>query len=403
MNNTRHHILFYLMLIMLGSLFLSRSILAISMMAFVVVALIHRDAREQLASFIDTPLLWGMSLLFFIPLLSGLWSTDQQHWTEVVKTKLPLLFLPLAFATRFRFSTSQWGSLAVFFIAVVFIASGWTLIQYAGSPGVINDSYLKAKTMITPLANDHVRFSWLVFAAILTSSFLFYQERKRSFSWILVFVAILLTIYLHVLAARTGLLSFYLSLFILALWALSKTKLKMGLIILASIILLPVAAYFIFPSFRNKLLYFKYEWAYLSKTHYLPHSNDAVRVISMKAGLSVMTRHPLAGVGYGDAGAATEDYYDNQYPQMEEADKILPSSQWILFGMATGITGGLLFLFCLLLPFFTSVTYPLPWWMLNGTLAIEFFYDIPFEVQFGVFIYSFFILWWWQWMKAQKV
>jgi len=391
------------MLTMLGSLFVSRSMLAISILAFVAVALIHRNIREQLASFFNTPLLWGMSLLFFAPLLSGMWSADLQQWMEVMKTKLPLLFLPLAFASRFRFSTLQWRSLAVFFIAVVFIASGWTLIQYAVSPEVINESYLKAKTMITPLANDHVRFSWLVFAAILASSFLFYQERRRSFSWILVFVAILLTTYLHLLAVRTGLLSFYLSLFFLALWALSKTKLKIGLLILAVTLLLPVTAYFMLPSFRNKLLYFKYEWGYASKVHYLPHSNDAVRVISMKAGWSVMNRNPFTGIGYGDAGAATRDYYDKQYPQMEEADKILPSSQWILFGMATGIIGGLVFLFCLLLPFFTRVTYPLPWGILNGTLAIGSLYDIPLEVQFGVFIYSFFILWWWQWMKAQKV
>ena len=65
---------------------------------------------------------------------------------------------------------------------------------------------------------------------------------------------------------------------------------NMALALLIILIALPVIAYFTLPTFQNRVKYFMYEMEYFKKAHYLPGANDAVRVISLKAGWNVMNK-----------------------------------------------------------------------------------------------------------------
>jgi len=70
---------------------------------------------------------------------------------------------------------------------------------------------------------------------------------------------------------------------------------------------LPFVAYKTVPSFHNRVKYFLYDFEYSKKTAYLPGANDAVRMISLKAGWNVMHREPLTGVGFGDVIRETKN------------------------------------------------------------------------------------------------
>src|SRR5690242_15496847 len=108
MQNWRIWLLFYLMIGMMAALFLSRSALSACMIGFFIASFLHKEWRLQFKKFIQTPLLWGMGILFFLPLISGLWSDDKEHWVGIIQVKLPLLFFPLAFAAPFEFNARQW-------------------------------------------------------------------------------------------------------------------------------------------------------------------------------------------------------------------------------------------------------------------------------------------------------
>jgi len=352
-----------------------------------------------------------MSLLFVVPLVSGLWSGDKQEWADMLRIKLPLLFLPLAFARPLELSKKQGGWLLYCFIALVTAGSCWTLFHYLADPATVDESYLRAKTMVTPLENDHVRFSWLVSTAILLVGWLFGQTRKENkmLSWILAEVGIWLCIFLHLLAARTGLFSFYIIAAGAAGWLIfSKTKggkasWKYGIVILLLLIALPLIAYKVFPSFHNRVQYLLYDKSFFEQSNYLPGSTDAVRVISLKAGWHVMQEQPMTGVGFGDVLTQTKIWYAANYPAIIEADKIYPSSEWLLYGAGAGWPGFLIFSAVMLIPFFIKLKYRLAWILLNTTAAFAFLFDIGLEVQFGVFIYSFVILCCYQWMKEEKL
>ena len=404
MQKNRISILFYCCVSMLAALFISRAMLSVTLAVFVVVSFIHSGIRKQIRQFFSSPLLWGMSLLFLMPLLSGLWSEDKKEWLDIIRIKLPLLFLPLAFAGPIHFSKKQWEWLGYIFIAIITLASLWSMYHYVSNFSEANEGYLQAKTIITPLENDHIRFSWLISVAALLAGWLTVIKRNENKTVSIVSAIILawLVIFLHILAARTGLISFYIMLAGVALWLIAK-KIKYGIALLIILITLPVIAYQLLPTFQNRVNYFKYEFDFFKKANYLPGANDAVRVISIKAGWGVMNKQPLTGVGFGDLLSETKKYYESNISQMLEADKIYPSSEWMMYGAGSGWPGILLFTFVMIIPFWIKTGNPLLWCLLNATAAFSFLFDIGLEVQFGVFIYSFIILWWWKWLKTEKV
>jgi len=234
--------------------------------------------------------------------------------------------------------------------------------------------------------------------------FILYRKEKKQIAWIFLILALWLILFLHILAARTGLISFYISVLLLSVWLIiKKVRWRYGIGLLVLLIALPVLSYYLLPSFHNRARYFIYDFDYFKKASYLPGSNDGVRVISLKAGWKIMMENKWKGVGFGDLLAETKRYDASAYPGMLEQDKIYPSSEWLVYGGACGIPGFCLFTLIMILPFFISIQYKILWWILNATAAFGFIADIGLEVQFGVFIYSFIVLWWWKWLKDQKV
>ena len=405
-NEWRSSAIFILLIIMMASLFVSRAVLSVSMMAFVAISFFHSDVKNQLRKFFRSPLLVGVSFLFLLPLLSGLWSTDRQQWMDILRIKLPLLMLPLSFAGPFSFSKKKWEILAIIFIALVTAGSVWCLFHYAADPQAVQEGYLRAKSVTTPLKNDHVRFSWMVSVAILLSGWLGWEKKNqsRTMTGIFFVVAIWLGIFLHILAARTGLFSFYIMVLIIAGWLMiRKLKTKYAAVLLFAIVVLPVTAWFTLPTFHNRVKYFLYEFEYLKKTHYLPGANDAVRVISLKAGWELLKAHPFTGTGFGDVKGETRKWYAAAYPAMNERDKIDPSSEWLIYGVGCGWPGLLIFTMIMLVPFLCHGKNNLLWWGINVSAAFSFLFDIGLEVQFGVFLYAFCVLWWWKWLVPEKV
>lgn len=404
-NEWRMPIIFILLAAMLTAAFISRAVLSLTVISFVLFSFLHKGYKKQFKDFFHSRLLLGISVLFLLPFISGIWSENTDQWLKIMRIKLPLLFLPLAFAAPFGFTDTHWRRLHFLFIAIAFITSVWCIIEYAGDMQAVNASYLRAKTMTTPLENDHVRFSWMIAVAILVGAWHWWRLRhsRDVIFWILAVVTAWLIIFLHLLAARTGLVSFYIILIAgICWWIFSRKEKKYLPLALALLILLPVAAYMLMPSFRNKVAYFRYESAYLKKAAYLPGSNDAMRVISIHAGWNVMNRKPLTGVGYGDISDDMKNEYASKYPGMIEADKILPSNEWLMYGSGCGWPGFIVFTGIMIFPFFLRIRGRPGWWLLNITAAFTFIVDIGLEVQYGVFLYVFIVGLGWKWLLTEN-
>lgn len=390
----KENLVFLSLLVMVASLLISRAALSCSVILFLLLTLVNVDFKTTWQRFAADPYALGFSCLFLLPLVSGLWSEDLHQWLDVLRLKLPLLFFPLAFAGRWQITGRSAQYLAAAFIGVVFLGCAWSLWQYAWHLDEVHAGYLKAKTLLTPLENDHVRFSWLVSVAVIGC--LFFQEnygrKKTAPVWYA--LAAFFTLYLHVLSARTGLGSLYLFFALCAGRFLLTEKPKKMALPLVLLVLAPLLAYLFFPTFQNRIRYLVYDFSFVKKAEYLPGANDGARVMSLKAGWQVLQQHPW-GVGAGDIMHEADKWYAANVPQVLATDKFYPSSEWLIYGGIAGWPGIVVFTAIMLLPF----VYPpkqnrFYWRCLQATAAFSFLFDMGLEVQYGIFLYAFLVFWW---------
>lgn len=396
---SKQQLIFFSMILMLVSLFTSRFLLSIGFILFLLFTCFHKNIIQQFISFFRNPFLLGMSFLFFIPFVTWFWTEDKSMWMRFARIKLPLFLFPMAFAGNWQLSPKQWRWIAWCFITLVFAGCCWSLWQYVQNIHSVHEQYLKAKLLLTPLENDHVRFSLLVTIAIACIVMLLKQYLPKR-QWIIPSVAaIFFIVYLHILSARTGLLSLYLFLILCIfylLFLLKKLKWVIGLSIV--IIAMPLLAWLLFPTFQNRIYYARYDLSNVRENRYVPGANDGNRILSLKAGWSVLQEHPF-GVG-SDVIDKTYAWYDKNIPQMPESEKLFPSSEPLMYAGFAGWPGLILFFLIMLLPFFQKIKRNyFFWFVLNLVMAFSLLFDIGLEAQFGVFIYAFIVLWWWKWFN----
>lgn len=398
----KQQLIFFTMLLMLVALFSSRALLSIGLILFLAATSLHKNFLQQFIVFAKNPFLIGMSLLFFIPFISWFWSDDKQMWARFARIKLPLFLFPLAFAGNWQLSSKQWKWIAYTFLILLFAGCCWSLWHYAIAADAVHKSYLKAKIFDTPLDNDHVRFSLIVCIGVICSVLLLKRTVLKTEKLILGFLAIFFAVYLHILSARTGLISLYIFLLAGLFYLLFiYRKPGMALLLVVAVIAMPVTAWLLFPTFQNRISYVLYDFAFIKESKYLPGANDGNRVLSLKAGWNVLQENPL-GVG-ADVVAKTNEWYEKNIPQMLGTDKIFPSSEVLMYAGFAGWIGLMLFVTVMLLPLFENIQKEkLFWIVLNLVMAFSFLFDIGLEAQFGVFIYAFIILWWWKWLNSTE-
>jgi O-antigen ligase len=206
---------------------------------------------------------------------------------------------------------------------------------------------------------------------------------------------VILSIYLHLLAARTGLMLWYL--FVLAwaiYYALKKNRL-LGLGIIVALVVMAFLAVEFVPTLSNRVGYFNYMYILFSRGEISAIYSDMNRLISYSISTKLILAHPLSGVGAGDIMAAMAEGYDTYIPGTPAELKILPHNQFLVTGLAAGIPAMLLFMAWVFAPLRhirknrDGFFFLLVWLVLLLPMLVE----PMLEIQFGVFVYLFFLLW----------
>jgi hypothetical protein len=328
-----------------------------------------------------------MLALVLVYALSGFWSEDKAQWVRTVQVKLPLLFMPFTLGILVNISKETYEKLLYVFAGLVVISTGWSYIFYFFTEN-ITLAYLQAKVLPVPMYDDHVRFSWLVVVlfAMLLDRFLKKPVIKER--WILAGLLVYLIVYLHVLAAKTGVLGLYIVSAIF-LWKQVSGKWRLyGLMIL---LLLPILSWFLLPSFQNRLRFILWDFQNYSRGNYTEGLSDAPRILSFQAGAAIVKSNFLYGVGSGDVLQQTNQWYQMHAPFLKPYEQLLPCNQILMFVCGGGILMGLMGLIFFLTPFWIKDLKKNFLWLSFHTIALfGFMYEIGLEVQNGVFIYTFF-------------
>lgn len=377
-----------------AGLIFSRALLSITSVLIIIPFLVNKE----ILNLTERKLIFSFMLLLLPVLVSYFWSNDKETWLRFVFIKLPLLFIPLGLLSIKKIEKSIWIISTKIIIGIIFLCSVWSVWNYSIRIEEISKSYLVAKLIPTVLEDDHVRFSWLIVLTIILlvriafEEWLTLQKVVKFLYWGLLFWFVF---YLHLLAAKTGLVCFYSAILFFGIFLMKEKKYRLKILAAGFVIIITAASsYFLLTTLRNRIQYVQYEYSIYSKGEFVSGSNDGARVLSWKAGISIFKQNILLGTGFGDIPKSIKNWHQKNYPTSQLYEQFLPLNEWLIYASASGIFGFLIFsggIFWLMI---------LIWKTKDVFLKISFLIsliplliDDSLEGQFGVFIFSFFISW----------
>ena len=253
--------------------------------------------------------------------------------------------------------------------------------------------YGQGKSLPTFMDTDHVRFSiFLCVSLLLLLTHRFFTKYLR-----IVFVA-LLTIMILFLAVRTGwailLLTFLLYPF-LAWKNLQKISYQKAGLLVAIMLVIIAAAYFLFPTVQQKLAYSIWEWKQFQPEKFNANYSDGTRrAINWAAWQSIQTGHSNAGWASipANLSASFTKIFKGQSTEFG-----WPFNQWLFWWMGSGWWGMLLFSGWQFYPIYQGwkkqVTGLIIW---SLAIAVSCLIETTLNYQYGAFLHIFPLAIWWQ-------
>lgn len=336
---------------------------------------------------IKGPFFYSLIILAVFPMVWDLVFYNPDILQSGQTIKWSIIVYPFFFASCLRYKDFLKNSIFLF-ILVLFTASLYSLWNYMADFETINENYGRAKVMQVLAYSDHIRMSWATCISVIFALMLMVKEKNKLIRGVLVFYIFFQFVYLHILGAKTGLLSMYISIFILILGYGLKRNLKMSLLVLTGLLLSPVAAYKWIPSFYNRVQFFKYDYSHYMKGDFKQGLSDAIRVYSIQGGLNLVQEHPWNGVGFYRISDKMSVWYDEHTPWLQKDQYFVPISEGLIYGAGGGILGLMVIsIFCVLgFRQFKSDVFGLSFFI---PLVVSLLYENHLETQTGAFVFGF--------------
>jgi O-antigen ligase len=370
---------------------------SIGMAGITLTAIIYAIAHSRVANWQLWPVFISLTMVFALHLVQGL-NTDVANmggYGRDIVLQLPFLLLPLAFWVLPALPSRYLRWLWLLLVAMTLLAAIGATINYLMHASTINEMYLHSKVM--PTEPDHIRFSLIITLAIAAGALLLTHDAvQRAWRPWLIGAIVALALFLHLLAVRSGEMTFYALGGLAILWlVLRKRQWKRAGALAVVLVLLPLLSYVAFPTFRNKVYNTQEDVGKVKQTDASEGKNFSIaaRVYSYKSALAVWRDNEWVGVGKPDLEGEMAKRYAKLYPEMTSEFYIQPHNQYLYNLAAYGALG--LFVFCI------GLFYPV-WWARHKhapllvaqyvSIALSFLVEYTLETQIGLAFVVFFLL-----------
>jgi O-antigen ligase len=337
------------------SLFYSKFLLSLTLFSFVFLAIANEELRFSFSGlkalarrYKSDPVLWSFGLIFLGVLLSMLYSSNVQQGLKHAQLKLPFLVLPLAFA-GIKVERSMMLKLIYAFVGIAFLSAVIVSITYLLDYNYYNDLIGKGQSLPTPI--QHVSYSIIMSFAAVSAFILFLEDELYvRLKYPVLIIGVLLFLFMHLLAVRSGIVTMYLGLFLLILKRIFVTKKYLqGFGCLAICIVAPLLAYYFIPSFYNKVGYMLWDFKQMLQNKTVNYS-DGGRLLSYQLGWDLFTDNPWLGTSLGDFKEVCSNWY--QANVADYTGKLnFPHNQFLFSLASTGIIGFIIYQIGIWLPF----------------------------------------------------
>jgi O-antigen ligase len=384
---------------MFGGMLFSRALLSISMIIFIINALHPESIKFAVAQWRQN--LFAKWAVAFVAtyLISGFWSEDIAQWLVTWKGKIPFLVLPFAFFSA-PFHKIKYRLILTFIIAALLSAAMINSIAaLAMHPEYYLAGYQQSHPLPTTVYGDHIRFSLsIVLSMLLCFNILFEPQArplKPSTKLIIWMYCMLSFVYIHILAAKTGIMALYVMLSIFTLIKVSRYNKWLGIAAVAGIPVLAGIAFFTVPTFKTKLQYVQLEIEQYKRDGRFDYNySDNGRMITYELALHILQQKPLTGTGTGDLLHEMKAGYDQFYPEVPEKNRLIPHNQFLFTATGTGLILVWPLMFMVLAPLYRQRKLSL--YIISNTVVFisALMVEAMLEIQFGVFLYLFFTMLW---------
>ncbi len=356
--------------------------------------------------------LLAMTLLLWLPMLSGLWSDDVSYWLERTRVRIPFFVLPFVFANLPALGERRLAGILTFLVWVMVLTCIGVGINYLVHYQQIMLDLKEGRHI--PVPRNHIRFNLILATTILCGGWLAMRagrsrkdaktQRRASPAFASLRLCVtpaalwtatgFLFVFIHVLSVRSGLAALYLALIFSLLWFVFTTRkwLLGGALLLGLTAALFAATQFL-PSLVQKLSYSQHDWNQFQSSQMGEQDySDAARAVSLQGGWAIFRANPLLGVGAGDLPSAMQKFASENFPAYTR-DAKLPHNQVLYILASTGAIG----LIVSLLAFFALPARRVNRFWLFAAFQIiawaSFMVEYTIETTEGVNFYLFFSLW----------
>lgn len=382
--------IFLIVAMVVGFLF-SRAVLSMSMILFGINALHNIRTREWMK---QKWWMWGLVWVIYFG-VSILWSDDTAFGWQHLQVKLPILLLPLSFAFIPAFTKRQLELYTIVLCSCLLFGISYSAYFMLKDPARYIEGYRFSNVLPTLPKNEHIRFTLALALGVVWCWYIYPHLQRKPVRWLTAGCIAVFSIALHVYAVRTGLLAFYLFMSGFLIYSLFNKKSRLpAACSIAAFILVSIWAFRSIPTLKNRVDHFKWSVMVFKKGDMDPNYGDIGRYISYDLAVRIIKDHPVSGVGAGDMFAEMGHYYRQFYPQISKDAYLMPHNQFLILGVAAGIPAMILFSIWLFYPltelkrnregFFTAIT-----WLI---VLIPILVEPVLEIQFGLFVYLFFLL-----------
>jgi O-antigen ligase len=393
---------------MIAGLMFSRALLSISMFLMFLNALHPAGIRQNVRAWKKSTFA-VLSFAFFLAyLISGFWSKNLEFWQAAVTNKLPFAVLPFAFLAaplyKVKYQRLLIGSVAVMQLLVVV----YSLVQLGLHADYYLEGYHVSRPLPTTRYGDHIRFSLSLVLSLVMICYLLFEKKETplptGLKVLLGFCLAIFVLYVHILAAKTGLLCLYLAALLYVVYRARKRSTLLAFVLALVVVALPFLAYNIIPTFKTKIDYVFYEIQKSKQDKRYDYTlSDAGRMITYDIGSKAIAQHPVVGVGAGDVMDVMREGYKKYYPEVAADQQYGPINQFMFSALCVGIPLTLLLVFMSFCPLFAGlnnrVYLNITVWIMLVSIMVE----SMLEVQFGVFTYLFFLMFWMSALRKDKV
>jgi O-antigen ligase len=149
------------------------------------------------------------------------------------------------------------------------------------------------------------------------------------------------------------------------------------------------------PTLKDRIGYLRWTYMMYEQGKISGDYSDMGRAISYDVAYKVLKQNSLIGVGAGDILDEMKKGYDQWYPQVKDEQRLVPHNQFLTVGVAAGVPVMCLFALWVIYPLFNikrgkrGFFFVVIWLGVLSSLFIE----PMLEVQFGVYVFLFFLLW----------